>query len=114
MKKKSFLIVLLVLLVSMCAFACGSPAPFNEYAGFDGTNEYSQMTVDSNMTLDGKLDEDVWKNSANTLSVTSKYSTEENPLKMEVSTYLGENGVYFAFNFFLRGTSLYQACLRTA
>ena len=98
MKKKSFLIVLLVLLVSMCAFACGSPAPFNEYAGFDGTNEYSQMTVDSNMTLDGKLDEDVWKNSANTLSVTSKYSTEEKPLKMEVSTYLGENGVYFAFN----------------
>ena len=55
MKKKSFLIVLLVLLVSMCAFACGSPAPFNEYAGFDGTNEYGQMTVDSNMTLDGKL-----------------------------------------------------------
>ena len=98
MKKKSFLIVLLVLLVSMCAFACGSPAPFNDYTGFDGTNEYDSMIVDSNISLDGKLDEEVWENSLNTLSVSSRYSTEEKPLKMEVSTYLGENGVYFAFN----------------
>lgn len=94
MKKKTFLVVLLTFLISLSIFACGKVSPLGEYTDFNGVNENYIMSIDENMTIDGVLDEDVWTNSKNKLTAENT----ANGKKMDVYTYLGENGVYFAFD----------------
>ena len=94
MKKKTFLVVLLTFLISLSIFACGKVSPLGEYTDFNGVNENYVMSIDENMTIDGVLDEDVWTNSKNKLTAENT----ANGKKMDVYTYLGENGVYFAFD----------------
>lgn len=94
MKKKTFLVVLLTFLISLSIFACGKVSPLGEYTDFNGVNENYIMSIDENMTIDGVLDEDVWTNSKNRLTAENT----ANGKKMDVYTYLGENGVYFAFD----------------
>ena len=92
MKKKTFLVVLLTFLISLSIFACGKVSPLGEYTDFNGVNENYVMSIDENMTIDGVLDEDVWANSKNKLSAVNGDKS------MDVYAYLGENGVYFAFD----------------
>lgn len=94
MKKKTFLVVLLTFLISLSIFACGKVSPLGEYTDFNGVNENYVMSIDENMTIDGVLDEDVWTNSKNKLTAENT----ANGKKMDVYTYIGENGVYFAFD----------------
>lgn len=94
MKKKTFLVVLLTFLISLSIFACGKVSPLGEYTDFNGVNENYIMSIDENMTIDGVLDEDVWTNSKNKLTAENT----ANGKKMDVYTYIGENGVYFAFD----------------
>ncbi len=94
MKKKTFLVVLLTFLISLSIFACGKVSPLGEYTDFNGVNENDIMSIDENMTIDGVLDEDVWTNSKNKLTAENT----ANGKKMDVYTYIGENGVYFAFD----------------
>ena len=94
MKKKTFLVVLLTFLISLSIFACGKVSPLGEYTDFNGVNNAYIMSIDENMTIDGVLDEDVWTNSKNKLTAENT----ANGKKMDVYTYLGENGVYFAFD----------------
>ena len=94
MKKKTFLVVLLTFLISLSIFACGKVSPLGEYTDFNGVNNADTMSIDENMTIDGVLSEDVWTNSKNKLTAENA----ANGKKMDVYTYLGENGVYFAFD----------------
>ena len=94
MKKKTLLVVLLAFLVSLSIFACGKVSPLGEYTDFNGVNYVDMMTIDENMNIDGVLDEDVWTNSKNKLTAENT----SNGKKMDVYTYIGENGVYFAFD----------------
>ena len=94
MKKKTFLVVLLTFLISLSIFACGKVSPLGEYTDFNGVNNAYIMSIDENMTIDGVLSEDVWTNSKNKLTAENA----ANGKKMDVYTYLGENGVYFAFD----------------
>lgn len=94
MKKKTFLVVLLTFLISLSIFACGKVSPLGEYTDFNGVNNAYIMSIDENMTIDGVLSEDVWTNSKNKLTAENT----ANGKKMDVYTYLGENGVYFAFD----------------
>lgn len=99
MRKKSLIIVLLVLLMSVTVFACaGNKYKFDDYTDFAGGDSSIQFEVDEDMTLDGVLDEEAWANVNNKMSTVSSHSTEEEPLKMDVYTHFGEKAVYFAFD----------------
>lgn len=53
---------------------------------------------DADMTVDGVLDEDVWQNNGTAYTFTHEMSTEANPVSMTTMSYLGENGLYVAFD----------------
>ena len=99
MRKKSLIIVLLVILMSVTVFACaGNKYKFDDYTDFAGGDNSIQFEGDADMTLDGVLDEEAWANVNNKMSTVSSHSTEEEPLKMDVYTHFGEKAVYFAFD----------------
>ena len=107
MRKKSFIIVLLVLVMSLSIFACAGGGnhnggsgdyKFDDYTDFTGDDTSPKLELDEGMTLDGKLDETAWAEADNTLTATSPHSTEEEPLVMNVTTHFGEKALYFAFD----------------
>ena len=107
MRKKSFIIVLLVLVMSLSIFACAGGGShnggsgdykFDDYTDFTGDDTSPKLELDEGMTLDGKLDETAWAEADNTLTATSSHSTEEEPLVMNVTTHFGEKALYFAFD----------------
>ena len=107
MRKKSFIIVLLVLVMSLSIFACAGGGShnggsgdykFDDYTDFTGDDTSPKLELDEDMTLDGKLDETAWAEADNTLTATSSHSTEEEPLVMNVTTHFGEKALYFAFD----------------
>ena len=107
MRKKSFIIVLLVLVMSLSIFACAGGGnhnggsgdyKFDDYTDFTGDDTSPKLELDEGMTLDGKLDETAWAEADNTLTATSSHSTEEEPLVMNVTTHFGEKALYFAFD----------------
>ena len=99
MRKKSLIILLLVLLMSATVFACaGNKYKFDDYTDFSGGDNSIQFETDADMTLDGVLDEEAWANVNNKMSAVSSYSTDEEPLKMDVYTHFGEKALYFAFD----------------
>lgn len=107
MRKKSFIIVLLVLVMSLSIFACAGGGShnggsgdykFDDYTDFTGDDTSPKLELDEGMTLDGKLDETAWAEADNTLTATSPHSTEEEPLVMNVTTHFGEKALYFAFD----------------
>lgn len=107
MRKKSFIIVLLVLVMSLSIFACAGGGShnggsgdykFDDYTDFTGDDTSPKLELDEGMTLDGKLDETAWAEADNTLTATSPHSTEEEPLVMNVATHFGEKALYFAFD----------------
>ena len=107
MRKKSFIIVLLVLVMSLSIFACAGGGShnggsgdykFDDYTDFTGDDTSPKLELDEGMTLDGKFDETAWAEADNTLTATSSHSTEEEPLVMNVTTHFGEKALYFAFD----------------
>lgn len=107
MRKKSFIIVLIVLVMSLSIFACAGGGShnggsgdykFDDYTDFTGDDTSPKLELDEDMTLDGKLDETAWAEADNTLTATSSHSTEEEPLVMNVTTHFGEKALYFAFD----------------
>ncbi len=111
MKKKFLWIILATFLVAFSIIGCSKGKNNNELEddyGYNGEAPYETMTVDTGITLDGELNEDVWKNCKNTLTATSDvtpyYDEETQTFKyMNVHTYFGENGIYVAFEVFDNG-----------
>lgn len=53
---------------------------------------------DEGMTIDGVLDEDVWQNNGTAYTFEHEMSTQNNPVSMTTMSYLGEHGLYVAFD----------------
>ena len=103
MRKKSFIVVLLVLLMSVVAFACagGNKYKLDDYTDFTGGDNSLKLELDEDMKLDGIIDEEAWANVGNKMSVTSSKThagAEDKELKMDVYTHFGEKALYFAFD----------------
>ena len=103
MRKKSFIVVLLVLLMSVVAFACagGNKYKLDDYTDFSGDDNSLKLELDEDMKLDGVIDEEAWANVNNKMSVTSQKThagADDKPLKMDVYTHFGEKALYFAFD----------------
>lgn len=103
MRKKSIIVVLLVLLMSVVAFACagGNKYKLDDYTDFTGGDNSLKLELDEDMKLDGIMDEEAWANVGNKMSVTSSHThagAEDKALKMDVYTHFGEKALYFAFD----------------
>lgn len=103
MRKKSFIVVLLVLLMSVVAFACagGNKYKLDDYTDFTGGDNSPKLELDEDMKLDGIIDEEAWANVGNKMSVTSSKThagADDKELKMDVYTHFGEKALYFAFD----------------
>ena len=103
MRKKSIIVVLLVLLMSVVAFACagGNKYKLDDYTDFTGGDNSPKLELDEDMKLDGIMDEEAWANVGNKMSVTSSHThvgAEDKALKMDVYTHFGEKALYFAFD----------------
>lgn len=103
MRKKSFIVVLLVLLMSVVAFACagGNKYKLDDYTDFTGGDNSPKLELDEDMKLDGIIDEEAWANVGNKMSVTSSHThagADDKELKMDVYTHFGEKALYFAFD----------------
>lgn len=103
MRKKSFIVVLLVLLMSVVAFACagGNKYKLDDYTDFTGGDNSLKLELDEDMKLDGIIDEEAWANVGNKMSVTSSKThagADDKELKMDVYTHFGEKALYFAFD----------------
>ena len=67
MRKKSIIVVLLAVLMSLVAVACsGGKYKFDEYTDFTGEDISAKLELDDDMTLDGVLDEEAWINVSET------------------------------------------------
>ena len=103
MRKKSIIVVLLVLLMSVVAFACagGNKYKLDDYTDFTGGDNSLKLELDEDMKLDGIIDEEAWANVGNKMSVTSSKThagADDKALKMDVYTHFGEKALYFAFD----------------
>ena len=80
---------------------------FEPYTAFTGVDVTGEVTLDDGITLDGVLDEAIWKNSATAIEiagVTKDASANYEDINVAVFgergavvyTYIGEHSVYFA------------------
>ncbi len=72
----------------------------------------AQFAQDDDMTLDGALDEEVWKDNPTAYTFAHSMSTADNPITMTTMNYLGENGLYVAFD--VKDTAIYYSADRRA
>lgn len=108
--KKRFLILLICALTVILP-SCGetsTPVVFEPYTDFDGTDPTAHVQLDEGITLDGVLNEQIWKESKTAINIpgATKDQTTKETIDVKifgqrsatVYTYIGENAVYFAFD----------------
>ena len=112
MKKRSFIISLLTVIIALFIFACSSGTEgldktFKPYDDFNGIDYTGVLEIDDYVTIDGVLDEDIWTESKTTITVQgAKNNSSGNPIdenkwgkrEMTMYTYIGEKAIYFAFD----------------
>ena len=108
--KKRFLILLICALTVILP-SCGetiTPVIFEPYTDFNGIDTTASVQLDSGVTLDGVLDEQIWKESKTAINIpgATKDQTTKETIDVKifgersatVYTYIGETAVYFAFD----------------
>ena len=107
MKKRA--LILLVATVILMLSSCGGEIEyvFEPYTDFNGVDPTGTVIMDDGITLDGVLDEEIWKayNSLDISGVTKDQTTKEDidvkvygQRSAKVYTYIGERNIYFAFD----------------
>lgn len=86
-----FLIIGLMLVLTCCALKVPHEGGAQYSGGSNNEQEQEQLTTDSFITVDGKLDEEVWQNKK------SMY-IEYGDVQMNVTTTLGKQGFYVAYD----------------
>lgn len=113
MKKRNLFVLLIVtLLASVFALGCkdntNTPYTPEPYTDFNGIDYKSVVELDSYITLDGVLDEEIWTNSKTTIDIEGATTDQETKKPIDVSvygernatvySYIGEKALYFAFD----------------
>lgn len=104
MKKRNILTFILILALSLIIGACSNGSalkddlpPYTDFIEGEGRIDFE---VDEEVTIDGRLDEDIWTNCQNSIywqSGDTKYLMPDGSRKdATVHTYFGENGIYVA------------------
>lgn len=100
MKKRIKAIIPLAVISAGCAIAAtacgGNPYNFPSYSYQNPDRSEQPLETDAEITLDGKLDENVWNDeNRKWLDVTKATDTNVN---LRATSYIGEKGVYMAFD----------------
>ena len=100
MKKRIKAIIPLAVISAGCAIAAtacgGNPYNFPSYSYQNPDRSELPLETDAEITLDGKLDENVWNDeNRKWLDVTKATDTNVN---LRATSYIGEKGVYMAFD----------------
>jgi len=106
--KKKFLILLLCALTVILPGCGGESEPiFEPYTDFNGSDPTAHVQIDSGVTIDGVLDDQIWKKNKTGITIAGATTdqTTKKPIDIKtygersatVYTYIGEKAVYFAF-----------------
>lgn len=107
--------------VCLIAAGCSVSATADEISAIENfetpvrehENAYlAQFVPDEGITLDGVLDEQIWKDNGTARTFEHASSTQDNPITMTTMSWLGENGVYVAFS--VKDSAIYYSADRTA
>ncbi len=107
MKKKILFLLFTLLTVAVFAVGCAKAPNFGSYDDFTGINPKNHLEKDDYITIDGKLEEDVWADSMTAIDIEgATYDvTKQTPVDVDkygernavVYTHIGEKALYFAF-----------------